>query len=99
MASVQNEDRTVHAMVSLGDRSGNQRCEVVRYDRQGRWYSEYVTDGGRIASRARIGSVKQAASEAVDMERSGGTIYLGLPGGGRFDGMIEGARQKQGRRG
>ncbi len=66
-------DRTVHAKFI-------DQIEVVRYDRAGKWYIEYL-DGRK---RKHVG-VLDAAEEAARIAREGGVIYYGQPGGGRFD--------------
>ena len=76
-------DRTVHA--ALGPR------EIVRYDRQGRWYDETPE------RRTRIATVHDAASLALDLEDAGGEIYPRRPGGGQFDAKVVGARQRRSR--
>ena len=76
-------DRTVHA--SLGPR------EIVRYDRQGRWYDEHDQ------KRVRIPSVHEAAALALALEVDGGTIHEGRPGGKQFDAKVAGARQRRNR--
>jgi len=78
-------DRTVHA--SLGPR------EIVRYDRQGRWYNEHDH------KKVRIATVHDAATLALTLEDNGGEIYEGQPGGKQFDAKVTGARQKRARSG
>lgn len=69
MAAV--SDRTVHAE--------NEHCEIVRYDRAGKWYLEPKQSG---LQRRRVG----IGSTAVEAVRAPGmTIHFGLPGGGAFD--------------
>ena len=65
-------------------------AEVVRYDRQGRWYKEH--GGGR---RERLRTVHDAVAEALTLEARGGVIYEGRPGGNRFDYMVASGRRKQ----
>jgi hypothetical protein len=62
-------DRTVHAE--------KQVCEIVRYDRAGKWYIEPFS--GR---RRRVG-VRSAATEAATA--SGMRVHFGLRGGAAFD--------------
>lgn len=78
-----DHDRTVHA--SLGPR------ELVRYDRQGRWYDETPE------RRTRVASVHDAAALAITLEDNGGEIYPGQPGGKQFDAKVAGARQRRSR--
>lgn len=74
-------DRTVHA--SLGPR------EIVRYDKQGRWYDETPE------RRTRIATVHDAAALALMLEEDGGKIYPRRPGGLSFDAKVAGARQRK----
>lgn len=67
-------DRTVHAE--------NEHCEIVRYDRAGKWYLEPKQSG---LQRRRIG----IASAAVEAARTGTTVHFGLPGGGAFDRRVK----------
>lgn len=76
-------DRTVHA--TLGPR------EIVRYDRQGRWYDEHDH------KRVRIATVHEAADLALTLEDNGGEILTGQPGGKQFDAKVAGARQRRSR--
>jgi hypothetical protein len=76
-------DRTVHA--ALGPR------EIVRYDRQGRWYDETPE------RRTRIATVHDAAALALVLEDNGGEVLEGQPGGLQFDAKVSGARQRQAR--
>lgn len=70
-----NFDRTVHATSRDGD-------EVVRYDRSGKYRLERA-DG----TRANLG-LQTAVTEAMLFAVTGGTIYLGRPGGMRFDAEV-----------
>jgi hypothetical protein len=79
-----DDDRTVHA-----EKAGTQ---LVRYDRQGRWFVEAGSSLG--ATRMRVGTVQEAASMAVAMEEQGGTIYEGRPGGKQFDKKVAGCRRR-----
>lgn len=83
-------DRVVHARMSTED--GVIR-EVVRYDRQGRWYVE-----GSDGKRQRLGTVQEAARAALDFEQWGGTIFSGQPGGQQFDAKVAGGHRKGARR-
>ena len=64
-------DRTVHAVTRDG-------CEVVRYDRAGKWFIE-----SPHARRAL--TLREAAIVATE---SGAEASLGLPGGSRFDALV-----------
>lgn len=77
-------DRRVHA------RSEMKMVEIVRYDRQGRWYREW-----RDGARTRL-TVQQAAAEAVDLKANGGVIFEGIHGGRQFDAKVAGATRRQG---
>lgn len=78
-------DRTLHA--ALGSR------ELVRYDRSGKWYVEtFTTLGARIGAREPR-TVAAAASEAIYMSSQGGQVFLGRPGGARFDALVRKARE------
>ena len=62
-------DRRIHARGADGS-------EIVRYDKAGKWYWE--KEGTRRTPLSIL--------EAVRASRlSGMTVYLGLPGGSRFD--------------
>jgi len=65
-----NGDRTVHA--------SKEPIELVRYDREGRWYVE--TPGYR---RSQV-TVAEAVSVA---SQPGWSVSLDLPGGQRFDSL------------
>lgn len=72
-------DRRVHAVAG--------EWQLVRYDRAGKWYEEYEPARGRSADAI---TVRLAAMLAVRKEREeGGWIYLGVPGGRRFDQLVE----------
>lgn len=81
-----DHNRQVHAT------SANGKMEVVRYDREGRWYVE-----GEGGHRMRLVSVKAAVEAAMTMEDEGGQILLRQPGGKRFDSMVAAAKAKQAR--
>lgn len=78
-------DRVVHAT--------SDTQELVRYDREGRWYLE----SKGLPSRKRMKTVHDAVVAALELEATGGVIHLGRAGGGRFDYGIESAREKQAR--
>lgn len=80
-----DHNRQVHA------RNGN--MEVVRYDREGRWYIE----GAQGSHRVRLVSVKAAVEAAMTLEEEGGQIFIRQPGGKRFDSMVEAAKAKKAR--
>lgn len=77
-------DRNVHASSPEG--------ELVRYEREGRWYFESPS-----AKRKRLRTVHEAVAKALEIEGSGGVIRLNQPGGGRFDSMVKAAHEKKGR--
>jgi hypothetical protein len=83
-----SSDRTVHA--SSPSEGGT--IEIVRYDRQGRWYQEVG------ARRERIPNVHEAAQRAIDLEEAGGTIHTGRSGGQHFDAKVAGAKGRKSRR-
>lgn len=90
-------DRVVHA--SLVDSADGVVVEIVRYDRQGRWYKETSKHGGRTpADRQRYGTVHEAAQQALEIEAQGGTIHIGRAGGKQFDAKVAGARGRKSRR-
>jgi hypothetical protein len=75
MTATEDRDRTVHA--SLKDGS-----EIVRYDREGRWYLEWP-DG----SERQVLKVRDAVELAADPDKVD-QVYSGLPGGAQFDRKI-----------
>lgn len=62
-------DRTVHAE--------NEACEIVRYDRAGKWYIE-----PRNGERRHVGVRQAAVSAAMARDM---TIHRGRRGGAAFD--------------
>jgi hypothetical protein len=68
-------DRTVYARRKDG-------CEVVRYDRAGKWYLEWPRERMIPAQHIALG---RAIDEAAMAAHEGGHVYLGMPGGGTFD--------------
>jgi hypothetical protein len=66
------DDRTVHARGCTG-------LEVVRYERAGKWYLE-ASSHNRVSVTLAV-----AAERAADLSKDGGEVFLGLPGGSRFD--------------
>lgn len=83
-----SDDRTVHAQSPTGS------VVLVRYDRQGRWFTEFTT--GDPQPR-RLKTVHEAAQRAVEWEQGGGTIHLGKPGGKQFDNKVAGCRRRESR--
>ena len=75
-----NHDRTVHARVREGDQIIS---EVVRYNRSGKFYIEYRDDRAR-----KHVTIAQAVEAAVDHH-----VYLGRPGGTRFDAKVRDLRE------
>ena len=76
------EDRMVHAETSDGG------IQIVRYDKEGKWYVEIREGYGRHglpAERKQV-SVREAALHARGLR--GGRIYLNLPGGDTFERMV-----------
>lgn len=71
-------DRRVHA------RLAGTHAEVVRYERAGKWYLEYP--GG---SRYRLAFSKAVAHGRV-AKSGGGQVFLGLPGGSKWDEAVNG---------
>lgn len=68
--------------------------EVVRYDRQGRWFLEWNQPPNQ---RTRLKSVADAASQAIALEDKGGEIFPGRPGGKQFDNKVAGCRRRESR--
>lgn len=75
------DDRTVHAH--------HDELEVVRYDRAGKWWLERAAEAGTVRQTV---TLTQAARTAVELERAGGTVSAGLPGGAAFDRKVTAAR-------
>jgi hypothetical protein len=73
-------DRTIHAAYD--------GMEIVRYDRTGKWYLE-PTDSRLPRQQVPIAKAVDSALWAV---AHGGWVKRRLPGGQRFDRLIEGAR-------
>lgn len=73
-----DSDRTVHASVPSEDGL----LELVRYDRAGKWYIEGTLP--RHGPRASV-TIGDAIKIAIIWRKRGGSTYLGLPGGQRFD--------------
>lgn len=88
-------DRTVHASMTIeGDERLALRLDLVRYDKQGRWYVETFNTAERL-DRERIKTVHDAAERALAFEAQGGTIYEKRPGGTQFDSKVAGGRRKR----
>jgi hypothetical protein len=68
-------DRTVHATAPDGG-------QIVRYDRAGKWYLEYPTGRLRPCRQIKFAEAVKLASQI------GSYVYLGKPGGRRFDAAI-----------
>ncbi len=58
--------------------------EIVRYDRSGKWYIELPL----LKMRKNV-TIAEAVTRAFELEEGGGKIMLDLPGGGRFDHLVE----------
>lgn len=84
-------DRVVFARSSDGSR------ELVRYDRQGRWFLEGVPLKTGPA-KMRLGTVHEAVRVALNLESGGGEILVGQPGGKQFDAKVAGGRRRAGKR-
>jgi hypothetical protein len=70
-------DRLVHARRANG--------EIVRYNRAGKWYVEWLDTGKRTQL-----TIRDAARMALFWARNdGGIVYRGLPGGTAFDRLTE----------
>lgn len=66
-------DRRVHGRLDGGP-------EIVRYDRAGKWYLEWPTNGAREQV-----AFKTAVSYGRSAMFGAGEVELGLPGGTRWD--------------
>jgi hypothetical protein len=90
----QNDRRTVHAW--------DEDCELVRYDRPGKWYIEPNDYNSlRPARQVTVQEAVRWAMEAwYDPERHGG-VRFGVTGGSRFDLLVRRAveARKDGSRG
>lgn len=76
-----DDDRRVHARSAAGN------MEIVRYERPGRWFLEY--ERGSLVPYSRL-TVYKAAELAIEWYGVGGHIFLGVPGGRRFDAIVRG---------
>jgi hypothetical protein len=81
MSPVIDHDRTVHGTIGRGE----DRTEIVRYDRAGKWYIE------KKGTKRKQVSVTQAAQLLVSMN---GHWYPNRPGSGRFDTIVRDAREE-----
>ncbi len=86
------QDRLTHAALSNDDLE----VELVRYDKQGRWYVEEYIDGFCV-SRVRMKTTGEAVERALEIEGLGGMVRTGLPGGRHFDYKVESAKSKRAR--
>jgi hypothetical protein len=68
--------RTVHATSPEGD-------ELVRYDRQGKWYIEPAL--GKFREPV---TISRAVATAIHWHRTNGSIHLDRRGGARFDALV-----------
>ena len=73
-------DRCVHASHFEGE-------EVVRYDRQGKWYIELVPPSPHAPARQQV-PIAKAVARAKELVEMGGTIHFGERGGASFDRMV-----------
>lgn len=76
-------DRTVHARFDRWDGMAvRYGTEVVRYDRAGKWYLEFIRTGD---PRKRVSLSDAATAAAWGAHYGGGEIFFDKPGGGAFD--------------
>ena len=68
-------DRRVHAV------GPSQDVELVRYDREGKWYIEAIGEHRRV-------SIDEAVRYAVGLHGMDGVVHFGIPGGRRFDQLV-----------
>lgn len=76
-------NRTVHARTAY--------TEIVRYDRVGKWWVEYLSGDGTYHdgnSRFHV-SLAAAADLALSFAKNGGEVFLDLPGGNAFDRKVK----------
>ena len=81
MRPLQPTDRRVHASHSEGE-------QIVRYDRAGKWYIEFVPPSPDAPARWPV-KIAEAVHRAVQLVEQGGEVHLGLHGGGMFDVMYD----------
>lgn len=79
MSISKTEVRNVHAERDDG-------TQIVRYERAGKWYAEFL--GGVMKIPRKALTIAAASQQAVEWERIGGIIHLGRPGGGAFDAKV-----------
>ena len=84
---MEDNDRRVHAVSADG------KTQIVRYDRQGRWFMEF--DDGK---RERIRDLRKAVAMAMILKAGGGEVHLGRPGGRHFDAKYRASTDKGERR-
>lgn len=77
-----NDDRTVHARI------GEQ--EIVRYDRAGKWWVEWVPDRMRGARQVSLGEAVDLAVKGAELGTA--DVFLDKPGGGMFDAKFRKSR-------
>lgn len=77
-----NMDRRIHARGSGTGPDQEDSIDLVRYDRAGKWYVEGCGLRRHVSFAA-------AVDIAETIVRNGGTVFFGLPGGGRFDQRLE----------
>ena len=70
-------DRTIHGLTADAG-------WIVRYDRGGKWYVEYPDYTLKACRHITVGLAADLACE------TGGTAYVGEPGGRRFDALVRG---------
>jgi hypothetical protein len=73
-------DRRVHASHPEGE-------QVVRYNRQGKWYIELVQPSPHAPLRKQV-PIAEAVTRAKQLAEQGGEIHYGLYGGSRFDKLV-----------
>lgn len=95
------DDRTTHAQ--WVDPALALTHDLVRYNRQGRWYVEtfkhedLARQSPAPSLRERKKVIHEAVEAALAMEAAGGQVYPGRSGGGRFDYMVDAAKTKRAR--
>lgn len=76
----QSDTRRVHARLIC---ENGETLEIVRYERAGKWYSE--ADGRKLHQLNVVAAAKLARHL---QDESGGSMFLGLPGGATFDRIV-----------
>src|SRR4051812_35003619 len=93
-----DRDRTVHAS-HQATADPLTSVELVRYDRQGRWYVEtFLLEDDSLATKQRMKTVQGAVQWALWAETHGGEIHFDRPGGGHFDYAVRAAKEKEAHR-